>query len=352
MNDSSSNDSGDLSFDIKALIGSMKEIVSRLILMIALSTQNVVADSRSATISLLEQIPNGLDSGLQAWINDGQQQQFELGETVELHFSAETEVFLSIAHVDSDGILTLFEPQFGSLGNKLKAGMTMTFPAPNSGVQITIEPPLGHENIYFVATRNPLSADVFFTPVNSGDEMQSSNQPEDSTHQAQRFLSDILTTNSPEKVSVIARQHKVVQRPGMAQYTRQEIVGFFSRRATRSITNARLDADIRFESNAATLTSWAKLNLDVWGESFMHPYLANARFQIGGHTDDVGDASSNLRLSRLRAEAVQDYLTSKFGIHESRLIVKFYGESSPRVEGASQSARAANRRVEFRQIND
>lgn len=69
--------------------------------------------------------------------------------------------------------------------------------------------------------------------------------------------------------------------------------------------------------------------------------------EVGGYTDNAGDAEYNLRLSASRAAAVRDYLVS-LGIKKSRLQVRGYGEASPRADNASAAGRAKNRRVELR----
>ncbi len=69
------------------------------------------------------------------------------------------------------------------------------------------------------------------------------------------------------------------------------------------------------------------------------------RIEIGGHTDNVGNAASNLKLSLDRANAVKDYLISK-GIDAARLTAKGYGMTQPVADNKSESGRAENRRTE------
>jgi hypothetical protein len=69
------------------------------------------------------------------------------------------------------------------------------------------------------------------------------------------------------------------------------------------------------------------------------------RIEIGGHTDNVGNAASNLKLSLERANAVKDYLISK-GIDEARLTAKGYGMTQPISDNKSETGRAENRRTE------
>ena len=71
------------------------------------------------------------------------------------------------------------------------------------------------------------------------------------------------------------------------------------------------------------------------------------RIEIGGHTDDQGSASYNLRLSESRAKAVADYLTAK-GIDPKRLQYRGYGKKHPIAENSTEEGQAKNRRVEIK----
>jgi hypothetical protein len=69
------------------------------------------------------------------------------------------------------------------------------------------------------------------------------------------------------------------------------------------------------------------------------------RIEIGGHTDNVGNAASNQKLSLDRANAVKDYLIGK-GIDPARLTTKGYGMTQPIADNKTESGRAENRRTE------
>jgi len=74
---------------------------------------------------------------------------------------------------------------------------------------------------------------------------------------------------------------------------------------------------------------------------------------IHGHTDSVGDAQSNLTLSRRRAEAVRAELVRLLGATSVSFEVRGFGEARPvapnRVDGRDNpEGRARNRRVEIR----
>jgi outer membrane protein OmpA-like peptidoglycan-associated protein len=65
-----------------------------------------------------------------------------------------------------------------------------------------------------------------------------------------------------------------------------------------------------------------------------------------GHTDNVGSAEYNQRLSEQRAQSVVDYLTRK-GIPWQRLVTEGRGFSEPRASNATEAGRQLNRRVEL-----
>lgn len=71
----------------------------------------------------------------------------------------------------------------------------------------------------------------------------------------------------------------------------------------------------------------------------------NAKFSIEGHTDDVGDAQSNQKLSEARAKAVVDALIAK-GVNPDNLTHKGFGETKPVASNKTAVGRAQNRRTE------
>ena len=72
-----------------------------------------------------------------------------------------------------------------------------------------------------------------------------------------------------------------------------------------------------------------------------------AKLQIVGHTDNVGDSGSNVALSKGRANAVVAYLTSR-GISKNRFqLVDGKGDTAPIATNATPVGKAKNRRVEI-----
>ena len=78
-----------------------------------------------------------------------------------------------------------------------------------------------------------------------------------------------------------------------------------------------------------------------------HPDL---QIEVAGHSDDVGDANLNIGLSMRRAKTVRDFLI-RYGVEESRLTFKGYGEAQPIADNSTADGRATNRRVELRLVS-
>lgn len=105
---------------------------------------------------------------------------------------------------------------------------------------------------------------------------------------------------------------------------------------------------VTFETSKAVLRPSSMTTLDeVAAKLLANPTV---RVEIAGHTDNTGNAASNMRLSLARAEAVRRYFIGK-GIAEDRLVAKGYGSTRPVAGNDSVDGRAQNRRVELTKID-
>ena len=71
----------------------------------------------------------------------------------------------------------------------------------------------------------------------------------------------------------------------------------------------------------------------------------NAMFEVEGHTDSVGSAINNQKLSEARAQSVHDALVA-LGIDDTRISYVGYGEDRPVASNNTAAGRQENRRVE------
>lgn len=71
------------------------------------------------------------------------------------------------------------------------------------------------------------------------------------------------------------------------------------------------------------------------------------QIEVSGHTDNIGSANSNIKLSTARAKSVVEYFIEK-GVNPEQLVSKGYGYSEPIASNDTEEGRAQNRRVEFK----
>jgi OOP family OmpA-OmpF porin len=74
---------------------------------------------------------------------------------------------------------------------------------------------------------------------------------------------------------------------------------------------------------------------------------AALKLHVVGHTDNVGALAMNLELSKRRAAAVMQALTSQHGVAAARLNAEGVGPLAPVASNDSEGGRAKNRRVEL-----
>jgi outer membrane protein OmpA-like peptidoglycan-associated protein len=104
---------------------------------------------------------------------------------------------------------------------------------------------------------------------------------------------------------------------------------------------------VNFLTGSDTLTAVARATLDEVVLTLQE--FPDITLSVQAHTDNQGDETDNLELSRRRALSVVRYLIAQ-GISIDRLQARAYGESRPIADNTSAEGRLINRRVEFRTI--
>ena len=102
--------------------------------------------------------------------------------------------------------------------------------------------------------------------------------------------------------------------------------------------------DLLFASGGANLQAQSQRRL----EPLVHYLHDNVQREIiiEGHTDSLGQAESNKRLSLKRAETVKGFLVSR-GIESARIETRGFGEEVPVASNTTNAGRSLNRRVEI-----
>ncbi|OGZ05561.1 MAG: hypothetical protein A3C93_05265 [Candidatus Lloydbacteria bacterium RIFCSPHIGHO2_02_FULL_54_17] len=149
-------------------------------------------------------------------------------------------------------------------------------------------------------------------------------------------ISEALNTSYVKAVA--ARSPEVASAPVEAP-SWKGTVGVGERVSTRSWT-------INFQTGSASFTSETVSTLEELKEGLL--VAGSLAVEIHGHTDDVGDAEYNRKLSQERAMAVRNWLNSQsaknFPIDRFRVVG--HGEDAPKVANTSTANRAVNRRVD------
>jgi outer membrane protein OmpA-like peptidoglycan-associated protein len=76
---------------------------------------------------------------------------------------------------------------------------------------------------------------------------------------------------------------------------------------------------------------------------------AGTVLEVGGYTDNVGNATANQRLSQQRADSVRRFLIDK-GVNSGSLVAKGYGDQNPIASNDTEEGRFKNRRIEYKDI--
>jgi len=101
---------------------------------------------------------------------------------------------------------------------------------------------------------------------------------------------------------------------------------------------------IMFDVDKAALRQAAKDNLAKLAKILIK--YPDTDILIEGHTDSTGSEEHNLELSRVRAQAVANYLAG-LGVDATRFTIMGYGETQPVASNDTPEGRQANRRVEI-----
>jgi outer membrane protein OmpA-like peptidoglycan-associated protein len=104
---------------------------------------------------------------------------------------------------------------------------------------------------------------------------------------------------------------------------------------------------VTFATGSATINPGFRTLLDRVAASLQQ--YPNSLVDVYGHTDTVGSAASNQRLSEQRAQSVSNYLIGR-GVSSARIRWMGFGETQLKVPTGDNVNEPANRRVEIKII--
>ena len=128
-----------------------------------------------------------------------------------------------------------------------------------------------------------------------------------------------------------------------AQEIEQEIPGAEVERVDDGIV-------VTFDENSGVYFDTEKYNINAASQATLNKLIGvfkeypDTNLLVVGHTDSSGSDDYNMTLSKNRAYAVTNYLTSN-GISSTRLTTNWFGETQPMYDNSTAEGRAKNRRV-------
>ncbi len=124
----------------------------------------------------------------------------------------------------------------------------------------------------------------------------------------------------------------------------QQIRGVEVTRPAQNEIAVAMTNDILFDFDSAALRQESQQTLRDLASNFQR--YPDEQVGVEGHTDNVGSAEYNLRLSERRANSVRSYLIDQ-GVAPAQISATGYGESRPKATNDAPEGRQRNRRVEI-----
>ena len=119
--------------------------------------------------------------------------------------------------------------------------------------------------------------------------------------------------------------------------------------ANRPSRPVAIDLQVQFSFNSADLLPQGRQQLDELAMALNDRSLLGEGFEVIGHTDRVGSAEYNQKLSLERASIVKSYLITSHGVSALRL--RTMGMGYNQLADTANPGAAINRRVEIRRVN-
>ncbi|MBX2967169.1 MAG: PorP/SprF family type IX secretion system membrane protein [Cyclobacteriaceae bacterium] len=152
-------------------------------------------------------------------------------------------------------------------------------------------------------------------------------------------------TNNPDSVTAIQPKQTPALKENL-QHKQDSVLALAEAGKIKheALVIERVTLHFNFEFNSANLDGESAAYIDELAEALLdNPHLS---IKLVGHTDNIGSARFNERLSLQRANAVKARLVEQ-GVDSSRIITEGKGLLEPLTDNDTEEGRAKNRRVEL-----
>jgi len=234
----------------------------------------------------------------------------------------------------------LLTDQLGSFKHLLPAGITSLL---GSGEAVTEAPRRAYEGARAVMEeKKPLSFWLWLLPLlllGAGilgllTQLRGCSNRQEVQTQAAKVGQALSSITLPGGVTLSVRE-------GGFYYN---LVNFLKNPADTSVPRTFVFEDLNFQFATTNLTPESKKTVDDL--VIILKAYPSAVVRLEGHTDNVGDAAANLKLSQDRASAIKNLLVSG-GIDAARLSTDGFGQDRPIDTNDTAEGRAKNRRTEL-----
>ena len=329
----------------------------------SLSNLSFAVVNRKDMVDQIRGINADFNSGhVSVWINENASDPgVNLGDELRFNITSNTPKHFLMILVDPKGQSVVVLPD--GLDAQSIARTSYTYPPIGTGT-LTQGEPVGLETVFVVASDVAVSKDQL--KMHNESDMVSLEGSLDGIGEFVRLLNTISQDNP---LSIVRYEYfvdanvqygtRAVRRELAARVQQVDSLadnqGQLAIEKTGDSLESKIESeslsvsDIKFESNSVTLTSTGSLQLDVFGSELVSLWdsIGLPTIILEGHTDDIGSASYNHKLSELRAEAAKMSLVNEFGLPSNKIITRGMGEIHPLVQNVNAEARANNRRVEI-----
>jgi outer membrane protein OmpA-like peptidoglycan-associated protein len=283
------------------------------------------------------------EANLRVALSQPDSRQVEQGTNFGLRIGADQDASVLLILVNSQDKAEVLRPHREDTADRISRGTELLFPDTSVGETLYANMPVGKAYVYVLASPDTLVPDSD-PAVSAGNWV--------SEAQIGRKLVDALRAKDGK---IAVRRIAIdVTSPAVDQFiSSQDFVAFYDPQGprTRGVCHPARGLAVQFAHDSAELTDWGKKQLSEVASGMQDQKLRGLAFVIEGHTDDQGSDEYNLGLSDRRAKRVQVYLADR-GVDEDRLKKLAMGKAGPAVEGQSAEARAQNRRVVIKRLDN
>jgi outer membrane protein OmpA-like peptidoglycan-associated protein len=161
---------------------------------------------------------------------------------------------------------------------------------------------------------------------------------------------DRLTRNEIVQSLFVAENTVAALDPAALQAEAERRAAAGGANATESLAGQvaglpQISVQINFDRGSARIRPESYYSVGLIADALHTPYLQTGRIVVVGNTDATGTRDLNLRLSKERANAVRDALTTTFQVPAARVVAIGLGEEALQDPGNPDSG--VNRRVQL-----